>query len=656
MRLLCTLLFVFLAAGSVVAENPVLTFWNGYDPNQEPLDVEVVQQWDDQLGTYQLVRYRLGTLTGSNRTASPVIAAYYGFPKASSAEAKVPGIVQIHGGGQRASKGRVADWVKLGYACISINWGGLVLENADTPNTDWDGLAAGFVGDSDHKHHNGVHPGPNTLFQEPHLLNSSWNLIAMSARRALTFLEHQPQVDGQKLGVEGHSMGGRSTVLTAIDPRVQAASPSVGGSGFLYRDMWGLPGSARHMTPADGLELYTQVVSCQSYWPHIKAPVLFLQATNDFNAPTDLVVEGMSLLPDTTERMLAMAPHLNHRFTNDTAAARFRWMDAHLMGSFTFPKTSVTEWVLDTADHVPVLRVKVDQSSALPVQTVEIYYGYARDPRVRFWRSAKVKRESQDVYTGPCQVFDAAEPLFAFANITYRTPRELPARPGSSATDLLTVSSQYQSLYPAELKAAGIKATESMQREIDDFSRGWQDWYRLSGDNPHHWFYATRKIIDPSWIGPQGGNLVIDLVTSEAGNRLAVGIEANTWQGYTGRQRDTFQAVVELSNAGAHTLALAAGDFKNKAGDALADWDEATELTFTPANRIEATNDHWKGRPLALQRLRWEGGEPIRRPHPHQVRGKVLDKAADIERDFQRAIEHAVKREQPEQSAAADKL
>jgi hypothetical protein len=37
----------------------------------------------------------------------PIVAAYYGYPKGAK---KVPGIVQIHGGGQRASKIRVESW------------------------------------------------------------------------------------------------------------------------------------------------------------------------------------------------------------------------------------------------------------------------------------------------------------------------------------------------------------------------------------------------------------------------------------------------------------------------------------------------------------------------------------------------------------------
>ena len=36
----------------------------------------------------------------------------------------------------------------------------------------------------------------------------SWFLAALGARRGLTFLERQPEVDGSKLGVYGHSWAG----------------------------------------------------------------------------------------------------------------------------------------------------------------------------------------------------------------------------------------------------------------------------------------------------------------------------------------------------------------------------------------------------------------------------------------------------------------
>ena len=86
--------------------------------------------------------------------------------------------------------------------------------------------------------------------------------------------------------------------------------------------------------------------------PTSTAPILFLGSTNDFNSPTEWVVKGLSKLPPETERMLALAPHLNHRFTDQTSASRFMWMEAHLKKSFRFPKVSPAELVLDTENKV----------------------------------------------------------------------------------------------------------------------------------------------------------------------------------------------------------------------------------------------------------------------------------------------------------------
>jgi dienelactone hydrolase len=653
-------LLLLISTNLLAVQSPVMDFWNAYDARKEPLNVEVPMQWEDEFGKYILVRYDLGKLEGTHKSASPKIAAYYGVPKEASTNTKVPGVVHIHGGGQQAHKGRVADWVKLGYAAISINWGGKVLEKANTPNTDWDGLAAGFErpgasGADDLIHHNSIMPGPNTLHKEPHILNSSWSLIAMSARRALTFLEQRPEVDRNKLGVEGHSMGGRSTVLTSIDPRIKASSPSVGGSGFLYEDIWGLPGSARRMTKEQGRDMYQQWVSCQSYWPHIKAPLLFLGSTNDFNSPTELVIKGMSLLPEKTENVLVLAPHLNHRFTTDTAAARFMWMEAHLKDTFQFPKTSKSSLILKTDEKVPAFHLELDSSTNLPIEKVQIYYGYARDPRIRFWRTAEVTKDKSGIYSAKCPVFDLNEPLFAFANITYKLPKQLPARPGAEATDLLTISSQYQIAYPEDLKEAGVQVTEKPQRLIDDFSNGWQDWYRLNHSNPHHWFYATRKIIDPSWIGPKDGKLTFEIETTSAVNQLAVGIEANTWQGYTGRKKDTFHALVKLPKTGTQTISLSARDFKTLNGIAMNDWDEATELTFTPASRLINNQEEWKGAPPILANIRWEDGTLIKRMHPHEIRGKKPTTPVSFSDEFQQAIDDSVALERMDEKAKADK-
>ena len=47
----------------------------------------------------------------------------------------------------------------------------------------------------------------------------------MAGRRAITFLEKQTEVNADRIGYTGFSMGGMITALTAIDPRLKAVAP-----------------------------------------------------------------------------------------------------------------------------------------------------------------------------------------------------------------------------------------------------------------------------------------------------------------------------------------------------------------------------------------------------------------------------------------------
>jgi len=55
------------------------------------------------------------------------------------------------------------------------------------------------------------------------------------------FLEDQPEVDPSRLGFTGYSMGGNITSFAAIDPRLRAVAPMVGGTGFVTSPFPGIP-------------------------------------------------------------------------------------------------------------------------------------------------------------------------------------------------------------------------------------------------------------------------------------------------------------------------------------------------------------------------------------------------------------------------------
>ncbi|MEI8310184.1 MAG: dienelactone hydrolase, partial [Verrucomicrobiota bacterium] len=181
--------------------------WAGFDPQKEPLEAEVLKEWEQDGIVLRIVRYQVGTLKGA-----PVkMAAFYGFPKGGT---KLPALMQLHGGGQSASLESVIANAKSGYACLSLNWGGNKMmvgkdEAWAGPQTDWGNLDATHPPQRNKKNHfaGPLTPDDFTLDPVESPRNSNWFLVLMAARRGLTFLEQQPEVDASKLGVYGHSMG-----------------------------------------------------------------------------------------------------------------------------------------------------------------------------------------------------------------------------------------------------------------------------------------------------------------------------------------------------------------------------------------------------------------------------------------------------------------
>ncbi|MEC9093797.1 MAG: acetylxylan esterase, partial [Planctomycetota bacterium] len=216
--------------------------WAEYDPRAEPLETHIVRQWENEDTLFRYVTF----LTGQFHGTKARLAAFYAFPKNQSAK-RIPGLIHYHGGGQRASLREVTRFSQRGYAVLSINWGGREMERAlpNEENTDWgkvDPTQKNVVG------YSSLLPAKNRIDPFPSARNNNWFLLAIAGRRAITFMQQQPEVDPERIGIYGHSMGGRLTGLVAgIDHRVKVASPSVGGSGFLQTDYWGLPNTARRV-------------------------------------------------------------------------------------------------------------------------------------------------------------------------------------------------------------------------------------------------------------------------------------------------------------------------------------------------------------------------------------------------------------------------
>jgi dipeptidyl aminopeptidase/acylaminoacyl peptidase len=594
-----------------------------FDPRRDPLETEVIREWREDGGVFRHVRFLVGTFKGKPAR----MAAIYGFPEHTAG--KLPAVMHIHGGGQRGSLSEVKFLVGRGYAALSVNWGGRgggegpfnAVEGADPgdPNTDW-----GAVDPSqcNVQGYSTLLPGPRQWFDgndqsatsDPR--NNNWYLLTLGCRRGITFLERQPEVDPERLGVHGYSMGGNLTMYVAgSDDRVKVAVPAVGGQGWRWEPHVFSSGTVPPQDRVQGdLDLFRRTISFESYAPLIRCPVLHRSATNDFHGWMDDVYRTNALIPSQPRRY-SFAPHFNHRLTPEVAVTMPLWLDHVLKGGPALPETPAATLDLQAAGGVPKLTVKPD--GRWPVARCEIFYAVDPDPRARFWRSADVVREGE-VFSAVLPLEGTSRPLFAFANVHHTLPEPLSMKVLPGNGDLVRevcLSSEIRSATPAELDAAGVRgqpvAVRSGDRDgdvlIDDFAHGWRDWYRLNVGNPVHWQHWTRKITDPAWRGPDGAALAITLTVPKT-NRMTFVVIENEWRGERGRRR-TFLCTRELrGSAEPQTILLSTSDFvPTDDKGPLTSWAELDLLGLCGfhADEKPARSPAWDGPVPEFARVEW---------------------------------------------------
>ena len=572
----------------------VAELWAGYDPRKEPLRTEVVREWQEDEVKVRYVRYFIGSFKGKPAW----MAAFYATPKGGK---KLPGVLHMHGGGQRANLHLVKYHARRGYAALSVNWGGRPMEDAKAgeANTDWGAV------DPTQKNVRGyfnVEPGEKFLDAQESPRNCNWFLLTLGCRRGLTFLEQQPEVDGQRLGIRGHSMGGNLTMYVAgTDARVKVASPSVGGTGFRLDPYYHVPPQIRRVT--GDRELFRRTMGYQFYAPRIKVPLLHLGASNDFHGQMDATYATGARVPKDVPQRFVFAPHFNHRFNPAQQVARILWLDQHLKGGVKLPTMPKTELELG---NTAILRV--EPSKELPVKRVEIYYSVDPDPRSRFWRSADALNLAGHWQAGlPIETLD--RPLFAFANVFYELPK-LVTMPHRGDVKEVCISSMFHELKPEELKKTRVQPSGALELVIDNFQRGFRDWYTINGNHRPLWQHWTRKVTDPKWRGPKGAKLAL-IIQSEQPNVLGIVLHENTWRHYRGKKR-TYVAEVKLKGGKPETVTVDLSDFKNvTAGVPLKSWAELDELglvakaTIRGAKPVEVASDPWQGPRPVFKRLEW---------------------------------------------------
>ncbi len=585
--------------------------WDDYDPRKEPLADETLKEWEKDGIVCRVVRYQVGVFKGQ-----PVrVAAFYAFPKGALG---LPALLHIHGGGQSASLAAVVTDAKHGYASLSLNWGGNKMTLADGstydgPNTDWGALDATHPPQRNKVNHfaGGTAPDAFTLDAVDSPRNDNWFLVTLAARRGLTYLERRPEANRERLGVYGHSMGGRLTVqLTGIDRRVKAAAPSCGGSGDLLATPDEMPGGQR----SKATPLALACTSENPYIARLNVPILWISPTNDFHAQMDNMAWNWRNVPDRLLR-LSISPHLNHRHDDASALAQHMWFEHHLVGRGGL----VPEQPAISIEAGRVTRVVVTPEALKPNVDVRVYVTQDTHALSRFWRRVPVRREGA-AFAAIVPLTDLSRPLFAFANVSYATAEEyghIATTPGVANSPTYQFSTREAWVTAEKLRASGAIALDQPERLVSTDSAGLADWYLLNRGHAALWSLHTRKIKDPKWRGPDGAKLAFR-VAARTEDVLAVRLTLNEWGAFGPGPKTEYAAHVALKPVdGWADVEVSTADFAplNGAKTPLKDWSTLTELTLTPVVPAElkdkglSNGQAWsKGTEPRIQDLRWIGG------------------------------------------------
>jgi len=323
----CCVMAVLLGGGHARAFD-AQEFWR--EPDDLPFALKVLNSGNDGA----VIWYALVYTSEIYRDEPMRIFAYYARPRAAG---KYPAVVSIHGGGGGADLNRAKEFAKAGYACLAFDW-----NTFNDPLTSW--------------RPGGVLPAqPYTVFGTLRYddAGTTWNdwgrqffqphpdwkgpLIyraAMGGRRALTWLSGRPEVDAQRLAVEGHSWGGFLTQLIAgTDPRVKAAVSTAAAGAWSSRYREGLAMHLQELTPDDMAEWVLRYDPA-SYARDIKAPLLVGLATADFFGSVDTLSEYWPEI--TAPKSLQLLPGDNHGAYSDVAT-RVAWFNHWFKNNPAFP-------------------------------------------------------------------------------------------------------------------------------------------------------------------------------------------------------------------------------------------------------------------------------------------------------------------------------
>ncbi len=580
----------------------VVDLWSGIDFRKDALETEIVQESIEDGVVSRYVIFTVGTFKGEKSR----IAAFYTFPEGAK---NAPAFVWAHGGGQRAERDRGVYFAKHGFATVDINWGGREIVEGIEKNTDWGAIDPSqgpkFYPGALREHTKlNFLPDEHTIDPVLSPRNGNWFMLTYAGRRAITFLEQQPEVDGEKLGFTGYSMGGNITSYASIDPRLKAVIPMVGGAGFITSDFPGVPDSGSARGYHDHAALFAKTMESQSYYPHTKCPVMFLSATDDFHSAFDHIYVAMEALPHDNWRV-SQNLNFNHNLGPEQWILINRWFDQYLTGKeITHPKTPTSTFTVEADKDTARYSVIPDQQDLVGV---EFYYSHDPNPRSRFWIQVEADVDEKDGTRSVELPVRNKLPLFAFANCTYKLDSPVESLMGTASN--FTITSKAAAYYPEELNTALLSAEAKPQPVFSDIEKdGFRDW----GFNPRGGL-LTYRFRDPrATTPPAEASLKVTIAPHKKGLSYRFRIAKNRYIAGVKDPQIDYSTSREIPESGKQELIFTASDFKTRDKTEMTDWSNISTFVIDVYDGSTKSSLHFtdEANRTVVSKLEWIQQQP----------------------------------------------
>jgi len=544
-----------------------IELWRDYNPRTEELDVRIIKQWKADGIVTRYVTFKVGTFKGADSR----IAAYYSFPENGKKNAA---FVWSHGGGQRAERNRGRYFASQGFATLDINWLGRPMESDIKTNTDWGNVdptqGPRFYSKALRKSwKRNLQPDDFTIDSVASPRNSNWFLLAVAARRAITFLEKQPEVDPLKIGFSGFSMGGMVTALTATDKRLKAVVPFVGGTGFKHVDFPGGIRGSGISVHFKNIDLYRRTVDASAYWPHVTCPVMFISSSNDFHSTFERIYQSMDLLQHANWRV-STNMHQNHGPGPEQWVLLNQWFNQHLNGiQQNIPATPASTFSIEESTATFTVQPE-DQERLLET---EVYYSYDPNSRTRFWNRAESRKDG-DTWSSQLQVHKNL-PLYVFALCRYQL--DTPVSLERQETSTFALNSKEHWLIPEVVDLKQLSKLPKTRLLFEDFSNGTQDW--SSRDQRS---ITTYKFQSPDL--DRSNDKQLEFQVNPSGKRLSLRINASSKFLSQENNLGDFVFVKNIEGNQTQKITISRKDFKNVDGKTL-EWSKLSTFGITLIDR-----------------------------------------------------------------------